>query len=81
VACCRTIGSAIGVSALAAVLFIALRDQAPNEHDLRRLLDIVSVSQASEAFKTMMLLALTIAAIPLITMLAAGRQIGAGLRS
>ena len=81
VACCRTVGSALGVSALAAVLFIALRDQAPQEHDLRRLLDIVSATQASEAFKMVMLMALAIAAIPLVTMLVAGRQIGAGLRS
>jgi hypothetical protein len=79
-ACCRTVGSAVGVSTLAAVLFIALRDQAPNEHDLRRLLDIVSTHEASQAFKAVIMMSLAIAAIPLLTMLVAGRDIGAGLR-
>ncbi|NBQ94168.1 MAG: hypothetical protein EBU15_02030 [Betaproteobacteria bacterium] len=80
VACCRTIGSAVGVSTLAAVLFMALRDQAPNEQDLRRLLEIVSTQEAAQAFKAVIMMAFAIAALALITMLAAGRDIGAGLR-
>jgi len=80
VACCRTVGSAVGVSTLAAVLFIALRDQAPNEQDLRRLLEIVSTTEAAQAFKAVIIMAFAIAAIPMMTMLAAGREIGAGLR-
>ncbi|MEY3475968.1 MAG: hypothetical protein RLY65_368 [Pseudomonadota bacterium] len=80
VACCRTVGSAVGVSTLAAVLFIALRDQAPNEQDLRRLLEIVSTTEAAQAFKAVIVMAFAIAAIPMMTMLAAGREIGAGLR-
>jgi hypothetical protein len=74
------VGSAVGVSTLAAVLFIALRDQAPNEQDLRRLLEIVSTTEAAQAFKAVIVMAFGIAAIPMMTMLAAGREIGAGLR-
>ncbi|NCV26894.1 MAG: hypothetical protein EBW58_11930 [Betaproteobacteria bacterium] len=80
VACCRTVGSALGVSTLAAVLFIALRDQAPNEQDLRQLLDMVTAADAAQAFKAVILTALAICSIPLVTMLLAGRQIGAALR-
>jgi len=80
VACARTVGSAIGVSMLAAVLFITLRDLAPMEHDLRRLLEVVPPAKSGEAFQAVIGVTWVVTLLALLTMLAAGRNIGAGLR-
>lgn len=80
VACARTVGSAVGVSILAAVLFVTLRELAPQEPDLRRLLEVVPPSAAGEAFRVVIGVAWGVSLLGLLTMLAAGRGIGAGLR-
>lgn len=80
VACARTVGSAIGVSMLAAVLFSTLRDLAPLEHDLRRLLEVVPPAKSGEAFRVVIGVTWAVTLLALLTMLAAGRNIGAGLR-
>jgi len=80
VACARTVGSAIGVSMLAAALFVALRGFAPEERDLRRLLEMVPPAQTAEAFQVVVGVAGSATLVALFTMVLAGRNIGAGLR-